>query len=111
MQLLSLGDDLGIEASVDLKHSLTDGLAQPAPLQLDGGNATRVHTASLQLLCALFQHRREAGLQTQWAAASPILRDAARLLGLTAVLGLGDDSISSTSPPHHTHHQDMEIAA
>jgi len=88
MPPLSLGNDLGIETCADLKQRLSGHLQHPAPLQLDGNAIERVHTASLQLLCALFRTRQRAGLETQWVDASAILREAAHLLGLSAVLGL-----------------------
>jgi len=88
MPPLSLGNDLGIETCADLKQRLSGHLQHPEPLQLDGSATDRVHAASLQLLCALFRTRQRAGLETQWVDASAILRESARLLGLSAVLGL-----------------------
>jgi len=96
MSLLPLNHDLSIETCADLKQSLAGCLQHPAPLQLDGSAIERVHTASLQLLCALFRTRQHAGLETRWVDASPILRESARLLGLSAVLGLSSAHI----PPH-----------
>jgi len=100
--MLSLNHDLSIETCADLKQRLADHLQHPAPLQLDGSAIERVHAASLQLLCALFRTREHAGLETHWVGASPILREAARLLGLSAILGLA---------PAQTIAPAMEIAA
>jgi len=113
MRSLSLGNDLSIETCSALKQRLDDGWQQPAPLLLDGSMIERIHTASLQLLCALFRSRQDAGHETAWAAASPVLRESARLLGLSATLGLLDDDIQTTSPLPLTQNQDhdMEIAA
>jgi len=105
MPPLSLDHDLGIETCAVLKQRLADHLQHPAPLQLDGSTIERVHAASLQLLCALFRTREHAGLETQWIGASPILREAARLLGLSAMLGL------SSAPAQAARHPEMEIAA
>jgi len=104
MSLLSLDHDLGIESCADLKQRLADHLQHPGSLELDGSAIERVHAASLQLLCVLFRSREQAGFDTQWVGASPILCEAARLLGLSAVLGL-----ASTSP--HPLNPDIEIAA
>jgi len=104
MPLISLDHDLSIETCADLKQRLADHLQQPGPLELDGSEASRVHAASLQLLCALFRSREHAGLDTQWVGASPILCEAARLLGLSAVLGLSSSPISIPHP-------NIEIAA
>jgi len=88
MYSLPLDPDLSIETCAALKHRLDSEVGQPALLLLDGSATTRVHTASLQLLCALFRTRQHAGLDTGWVAASPVLCEAARLLGLSAALSL-----------------------
>ena len=91
MNTLSLGEDLGIEASAELKERLAAHLDAPA-LSLDGGAVRRVHTAAMQLLCAFFRSRGERGLHTELAACSDPLREAARLLGLAGSLGLATDA-------------------
>jgi len=109
MPSLFLDHDLGIEQCTGLKRRLAECLEQSDPLLLDGGAISRVHAASLQLLCALFRNRQRAGLSTHWVHASPILREAARLLGLSATLEL---SACHPPIPHPQHHiQDLEIAA
>jgi len=109
MPFLSLDHDLGIEQCAGLKQRLAECLQQPDPLLLDGGATSRVHAASLQLLCALFRSRQRAGLSTHWVHASPLLREAARLLGLSATLEL---SACHPPIPHPKPHiQDLEIAA
>lgn len=87
MNTVSLGEDLGIEASAELKERLAAHLDAPA-VALDGGAVRRVHTAAMQVLCAFFRSRGEQGRNTELAACSDALRDAARLLGLSAQLGL-----------------------
>ncbi|WP_372013533.1 STAS domain-containing protein [Pseudoxanthomonas sp. 10H] len=90
MNTVSLGEDLGIEASADLKERLAAHLEDPA-VALDGGAVRRVHTAAMQVLCAFFRSRAEHGRRTELSACSDALRDAARLLGLSAPLGLAND--------------------
>ena len=92
-----VGDDLGIEASADLKQRLAAHLQEPA-VALDGGDVRRVHTASLQVLCAFFRSRGELGHHTELAPCSEALRDAARLLGLSAPLGLANEQHASKQP-------------
>ncbi|MBO9716837.1 MAG: STAS domain-containing protein [Pseudoxanthomonas sp.] len=87
METVSLGEDLGIEASADLKQRLAAHLEAPA-VALDGGAVRRVHTAAMQVLCAFFRSRAEQGRSTELVACSDALRDAARLLGLAGPLGL-----------------------
>jgi len=109
MDSLLLDPDLSIETCTVLKQRLDTELKQPALLLLDGSAIERVHTASLQLLCALFRTRQHAGLDTGWIAASLALREAARLLGLSAALALTDHE--HLSHPHQSSPQDIEIAA
>jgi len=89
MNTVSLGEDLGIEASAGLKERLSAHL-DARELALDGSSVARVHTAALQVLCAFFRSRRELGRSTELSGCSDALRDAARLLGLSAQLGLTD---------------------
>lgn len=93
MSILTLGEDLGIEASAELKQNLSPHLEQATALSLDGGEVARVHTASMQVLCAFVRSRREAGYATDFSACSDTLRNAARTLGLAQTLGL-------SSPDH-----------
>jgi len=79
MSTVELGDDLGIENSTELKNRLST---------LDASQVGRIHTASVQVLCAFVQARREAGLGTGFHGCTATFRDAARLLGVTQALGL-----------------------
>ena len=87
MNTVSLGEDLGIEASTELKERLAAHLDAPEVV-LDGGAVRRVHTAAMQVLCAFFRSRGEQGRSTRMDGCSDALRDAARLLGLAGQLGL-----------------------
>ncbi len=88
MSTVDLGDDLGIEGSTELKSRLAPLLAQAAPVVLDASRVSRVHTASMQVLCALARDRRAAGLETRFQDCTATFSDAARLLGISQVLGL-----------------------
>ncbi|KAB7771912.1 STAS domain-containing protein [Xanthomonas maliensis] len=97
MSTVTLGEDLGIEASADLKQKLAAVLNQDADLVLDASAVRRIHTASVQLLCAFVQSRRQAGLQTEFDGCNDTFRDAARLLGVADALGLSasNDNLKS----------------
>ncbi|OOW68037.1 anti-anti-sigma factor [Xanthomonas axonopodis pv. melhusii] len=97
MSTLTLGEDLGIETSADLKQKLAGFLTQDGDLVLDAGEVRRIHTASVQLLCAFVQSRRQAGLHTEFDGCNDTFRDAARLLGVTDALGLpaSNDNLKS----------------
>ncbi len=88
MSTVDLGDDLGIEGSTELKTRLAPLLAQATPLVFDASRVGRVHTAGMQVLCALVRDRRSAGLATEFQGCTPTFSDAARLLGISQVLGL-----------------------
>ncbi len=88
MSSLRLASDLGIEQAAELKAALAPHLRSPRPVALDGAGVERVHSASLQLLCAFWRDRQKAGHATRLDHASPALRDAARILALTSLFGL-----------------------
>ncbi|MFC7521821.1 lipid asymmetry maintenance protein MlaB [Xanthomonas populi] len=97
MSTVILGEDLGIETSTDLKQKLAAVLAEDGELVLDAGEVRRIHTASVQLLCAFVQARRQAGLSTEFDGCNDTFRDAVRLLGVTDALGLSasNDNLKS----------------
>ncbi len=105
MSTVPLGEDLGIETSAELKERLAPFLSQP-DVVLDGSTVRRVHTAAMQVLCAFFRSRADAGHQTRLEGCSEALRDAARLLGLSASLGL-----AASGHPDNTQHSTVENAA
>ncbi|MBB5016618.1 STAS domain-containing protein [Rehaibacterium terrae] len=96
MPAIALASDLGIEQSAELKAALAPHLASKRPVVVDGAGVQRIHSASLQLLCAFCRDRQAAGRKTRLENPSPALRDAARILALTSVLGLSD----SPETPH-----------
>lgn len=55
-------------------------------LRLDASDVSTVDTAGVQLLVAAIASARRAGAKHEWLAASPALRDAARRLGVEALL-------------------------
>jgi anti-anti-sigma regulatory factor len=69
--------------SAELRAALARGA-----LRLDGAEVSRVDTAGLQLLVAAIATARTAGVAAEWQAASPALVDAARQLGVGALLSL-----------------------
>ncbi|WCE03708.1 STAS domain-containing protein [Pseudoxanthomonas sp. JBR18] len=88
MSTVQLGEDLGIETSADLKQMLAPLLSQDAAVNLGAGDVRRIHTASVQVLCAFFDARRKEGRPTAFETCNDTLRDAARLLGVSDTLGL-----------------------
>lgn len=97
MSTVSLGDDLGIETSADLKQKLAGHLTEAGELTLDAGQVRRIHTAAVQLLCAFVDARRKAGYATRFDGCNDTFKDAARLLGVSEALGLpaSNDNLKS----------------
>ncbi|AOD14945.1 STAS domain-containing protein [Xanthomonas fragariae] len=97
MSTVTLGEDLGIETSAELKQKLVGFLEQDGQLLLDAGDVRRIHTASVQVLYAFVQARRQAGLHIEFDGCNDTFRDAARLLGVTDALGLSasNDNLKS----------------
>lgn len=88
MSSIRLASDLGIEQSAELKAALAPHLASKRVVAIDAGGVERVHSASLQVLCAFWRDRQKAGRNTRLDNASPALRDAAQILALSSFLGL-----------------------
>lgn len=90
MPPLELGPDLGIEGAADLKDTLGGQLESGRSVVLDLSRAERIHSASLQLLCAFVRERQAAGRKTRIANPSPAFEEAARVLALSSALGLAE---------------------
>lgn len=88
MPSIRLAPDLGIEQSAELKAALAPHLASKRMVAIDGAGVERVHSASLQVLCAFWRDRQKAGHNTRFDNASPALCDAARTLALSSLFGL-----------------------
>ncbi len=92
MSAVSIGPDLGIEAAADLKALLLPHIESKRSVVIDASAVERVHSASLQLLYAFVRDRSQAGHATRIERGTAPLQDAARLLGMSAALGLDEDN-------------------
>ncbi|WP_028770955.1 STAS domain-containing protein [Silanimonas lenta] len=88
MPNVELSPEWGIEAAADLKARLAPHLGDADEVVLAAPAASRVHSASLQVLAAFFRSRRAAGRATRLEPCADGLRDAAVQLGIAAELGL-----------------------
>jgi ABC-type transporter Mla MlaB component len=84
----ALGADCTIEHAPALHKRLAKVLANRACVTLDLGGVRRCDTAGLQVLVAFVRERREAGREVELKDAPDSIRSAAKLLGLSEVLGL-----------------------
>src|SRR5690606_38453661 len=85
---LVLQADCTLRQAASLKSSLLALKPGAQGATLDGSAVQRIDTAGLQLLAAFAQGEARAGRPLAWAGVSPLLQDAGRVLGLTAVLSL-----------------------
>lgn len=84
---LALPRSLDIAAVTSVAAQLLAALAL-GELAIDAGAVGKVDAAGLQLLCAAVVSARAAGAPVRWTAVSPALIGGARVLALSAALGL-----------------------
>jgi ABC-type transporter Mla MlaB component len=85
---LVLEPECTLAGAMQLRDALCARLPQPGAVLLDAAAVVRIDTAALQLLAAFVRDRRLAGGPVQWLGVSQELTDAARLLGMDAMLAL-----------------------
>jgi ABC-type transporter Mla MlaB component len=71
-----------------LKADLSAVLAEPASVSIDVSALERIDTAAIQLLCAFVRDRKGRQLGVTFSGKSAALTEAARLLGVDAVLDI-----------------------
>lgn len=86
--MLVLQADCTLAEADSLQAALTGLLEEPRTVTLDAGAVQRIDTAALQLLAAFVRDRRLAGRIVGWREAERTLEPAARLLGMSDMLGL-----------------------
>jgi ABC-type transporter Mla MlaB component len=83
-----LASNCSVKDAAELKQSLCAHLEESATVALNVGSVERVDTSTMQLLCAFVRDRAAQQLKVEWLGDSSVVRDAARLLGVEALLGL-----------------------
>jgi ABC-type transporter Mla MlaB component len=83
---LVLAANCSVKDAAELKQSLCLHLEDAEPVALDIGKVERIDTSTMQLLCAFARDRAAHQRKVEWLGDSPIVRDAARLLGVEALL-------------------------
>jgi len=96
MITLTLPSNLGIESACTLHQQLMGYLHQSAPVQVDASHISRIHSASIQVLCAWVSARRQREYETLFSPISPVLTEAAHLLGVAHCLLLTTPSSALT---------------
>lgn len=87
-QTFVLGAECTLADARKLYTRLKKLVTSRAPVRIDAGKVRRIDTANVQILTAFVRDRRAAGRPVEWLAAAAPVTDAARLLGLEAMLEL-----------------------
>jgi ABC-type transporter Mla MlaB component len=83
-----LASNCNVKDAAEMKQSLCAHLEHAAAVTLDVGCVERIDTSVMQLLCAFVRDRSAQQRQVEWLGDPYVLRDAARLLGVEALLCL-----------------------
>lgn len=93
MTIIECQSELDIATVGTLHQQLLDATRAREPLEIDGREVRKVHTAALQLFLGALTEIQSLGLQFRWREPSPALVEGARLLGLTDNLKLGGTGV------------------
>ncbi len=88
--VIELAANCSVKDAAAFKISLCAVAQRSAALTVDVRSLERIDTATIQLLCALVRDRSARNQRVTWLGDSPVLQDAARLLGVRALLGFDD---------------------
>ncbi|HET9444795.1 MAG TPA: STAS domain-containing protein [Steroidobacteraceae bacterium] len=85
---IALASNCNVKDAAELKQSLCHYVDDTAPVALEVGKVERVDTSTMQLLCAFVRDRAAQQRKVEWRGDTRVIRDAARLLGVEAMLDL-----------------------
>lgn len=77
---------LGIRDARVLHEKLNTVLAAATAVVLDGSRVERLDAAAMQVLAGFTRAARKHGLSLSWKSPSPVLLQAARVLGFESIL-------------------------
>jgi len=86
--IVSLFSNSTVKDAAALQGTLLQVIDSPVTVAIDAKSVERIDTAILQVLCAFISDRAARNLGVEWRDAPQPLFDAARLLGLEALLAL-----------------------
>lgn len=92
-----LAANCAVKDAAALKASLCALAETSGPVTLDSRGLERIDTATVQLLCAFVRDRASRKQGVTWVGESAALREAARLLGVRKLLGLGDEAVGAAA--------------
>lgn len=88
--VIVLAANCSVKDAAALKVSLSAVVKESTAVTLDTSAVERIDTATMQLLCAFVRDRSGRNQPVTWLGASQALQDAARLLGVRALLGFDE---------------------
>lgn len=86
--VVTLFSNSTVKDAAALKGTLEQVLEAPGAVTIDAKSVERIDTAIIQVLCAFVRDRAERSLAIEWRGTPQPLLDAARLLGVGALLAL-----------------------
>lgn len=85
---VALASHCTVKDAAALRQALCAVVNSEGTVTLDVSSLERIDTATIQVLCAFIRERVAAARAVQWLGVSSVLREAARLLGVNALLAL-----------------------
>lgn len=79
---------LGIRDAHVLHEKLSTVLIAATAIVIDGSRIERLDAAAMQVLAGFTRAARQRGLALTWHSPSPVLQQAARVLGFETILGM-----------------------
>lgn len=86
--IVTLGSSCTVKDAAALKHSLCAVVDSQVAVTLDAHSLERIDTATIQVLCAFVRQRVADARAVIWVGVPEALQEAARLLGVHALLAL-----------------------
>jgi anti-anti-sigma regulatory factor len=86
--VVALSSNSTVKDAAALKSTLEQIIEAPGSVTIDAKSVERIDTAIIQVLCAFVRDRAERNLAIAWRGTPQPLFDAARLLGVGALLAL-----------------------
>lgn len=95
---VALAGRCSVKQAAELRQSLHELGNAAAAVILDVNQVERIDTAALQVLCAFARERAEGAHPTSWDGDVAVVREAAMLLGVEAMLRLpASDAVPEVS--------------
>jgi ABC-type transporter Mla MlaB component len=86
--MIVLASNCNVKDAAELQQTLCLHLDDAESVTVDVGSVARVDTSTMQVLCAFVRDRSARQRKVEWRGDASVVRDAARLLGVEAMLCL-----------------------